>query len=276
MGPIPTADFPTATLTDVPSSFTIVEEDMTIEIPVTLDKPWDFDSEVFIEQIDGDATSDDIEVSSARIANGATEGTIEIVIHRDAEAEDTESATFRIVEGGNVSLASNPEFTITLENYVSPDLDIAVTWGGEFNEEAPDDLVDFDLYIYSFDLEEDVDAAETGGFESLTLSGDLPDGDYLVYAFLYADYDAGDFGPIDLPINLEFSRDGVFSGLMLPQSPDEVISTAAPDYVNDEAITLVELAIITKEDGKYYIKNLDEVVIGSGLKGHVPDFKPVK
>src|SRR5690606_2575792 len=130
------ADIPSITLSDVPTSFTMVEEDMKIELPVTLSKAWSMDSEVFIEMVGGTATlGEDIEVTSTRIENTDTEGIITIEIHGDDLPEEEETATFRIVPGPNVTLANSPEFTITLQNYVSPDLDVDVSWAADFFEE---------------------------------------------------------------------------------------------------------------------------------------------
>lgn len=262
-GPVPAGDFPTATLSGLPGSITMVEEDMSFEIAVTLDKAFAYDAEVLIEQIGGDATSDDIEATGVRIDNGGTSGTITIDVHADDVPEATKTATFRIYASSNVKM-DDVEFTITLENYVSPDLDVEVTWGGAFNGETADDLIDYDVYIYDADFNV-VDAAETGGFESMTLAGDNPDGDYYVYAFLWADFDPGDFGPIDMPITTSFSRAGVFGPVSLGQTEDMVLTTDANSYVEDGTQNWVPLAIITLDNGVYTVKNLDDITIIQGL-----------
>jgi hypothetical protein len=259
MGQIDKSLVPSITLSDVPTSFTMVEDDETIVIPVTLSKPWNMDSEVFIDMIEGTATlGDDIEVHSVRIENGDTEGELEIVIHGDDTPEETETAKFRITAGSNLELANAPEFTITLENYVSPDLSVNVSWAADFFDEDPTDLADFDVYIMDSEGE-DVAGAETGAFENLDLEGSLPDGDYILYAYLYGASDLGDYGPVDLPLTATFSRPGSFSGLNLPQDSETVLTTE-----NVEGIAY--LAIITKADGIYTIKTYDEdpVIIGSG------------
>lgn len=269
MGLIADSDIPTVTLSDVPTSFTTVEEDQTIEIPVTLSKPWIMDSEVLIEMTSGTATlGEDIEVSSVKIQNGDTEGVIVVEIHGDDVPEDTETATFKIKAGPNIKLASEPEFTVTIENYVSPDLNIQVSWGADFFDEDPTDIADFDVYVMDSEGD-DVASSETGNFENFDLDGTLPDGDYIVYAYLYAAADLGDYGPVELPITTVFNRAGSFSGMTVTQDADNIITT-------DDVEEVVYLAIITKEEGVYTIKTYSEdpIVIGSGRKAS--EVKPNK
>lgn len=271
-GPINSADIPTATLEDVPASFTMIEEDETFEVKVTLDKPWRMDSEVYIEMLEGTATAgEDFDISGVRIEDGDTEGIITLEVHGDDIPEETETAKFKISAGPNIKLESSPEFTITLENYVSPDLNVVVSWDADFYEESPASLVDFDVYIRNADGD-DVAAAETGNFEHLDLDGTLPDGDYVLYAFLYADFNPGDFGPVEYPITCTFGRLGVFSDLVLTQNPNTVLSTDALDYDNDGEVTVVDLAIITISDGVFTIKTVpegeeDPIIIGGGRLG---------
>jgi hypothetical protein len=269
MGQISDGDIPTVTLSNVPASFTTVEEDQTLEIPVTLSEPWIMDSEVLIEMTSGTATlGEDIEVSSVKIQNGDTEGTIVVEIHEDDVPEDTETATFKIKAGPNIKLASEPEFTITIENYVSPDLNIHVSWAADFFEEDPTDIADFDVYVMDADGN-DVAGSETGNFEDFDFDGTLPDGDYIVYAYLYGAEDLGDYGPVELPLTTVFNRAGSFSGMTVTQAPDDIITT-------DDVEEVVYLAIITKQDGIYTIKTYSEdpIVIGSGRKAS--EIKPNK
>lgn len=262
LGTISPADFPTATLTGVPASYTTIEGEDTIIITVTLDKPFIMDTEVFISQTAGDTDGDDIDARSVYIEAGATTAELVVYVHGDSEIEGTESGTLTITAGPNLKLTP-AEFTITLENYVSPLLTVYTTWGPSFNGDTPQSLVDWDLYIFDSD-DAIVARAETGAFETMNLSVNAGDGDYVVYAYLYDAASFGSYGPLETPLTVTFSRGGVFGGVSLPQNAEDVVTT-------DDIDALIPLAQININNGVFTVSNLDDVTIVSGRAEKLAD-----
>ena len=177
----------------------------------------------------------------------------------DENIETNESVTFQI---GDVSLSNlnfTPQsFTVELQNFVKPNLDLTFDWGATVSYDGAEvelcDEVDIDILVFDVDNNDlGIYGAATGACpEHLNLEG-LPDGDYYLWANLYASTVAPTDGSIiSMPITVTATQPGLFEGVVYNQLPASVITSSDPT----DGSTLKPVAKVTVVGTTYTITPL--------------------
>jgi hypothetical protein len=201
------------------NSQTLVEQAATYDFTVTLSEIQIADVRVFLTQTSGTATAgEDFEFpSTITIPRGATSASGAINILADDIVEDTETVVITIGTGleANVSATNSQTVTFNIMNLEDGDLAVGMSWATSIvteddgTEVGATDFADLRLVVSSTpDNSGDIDVADGGSFESLTLPASTPDGDYYVVADFYAASDI----VRDIDITVTFDQVGVING----------------------------------------------------------------
>jgi len=135
---ISTDSYPTATFTLIGGSTTFNEKGGTefiyqITTDKMIDRPMDFTAVV----VGGTATEhEDYDISQGTVPPFSTSGQIVITVYEDKDIEETETLSIQFVTGPSLAnkYLSNPntvlpgQLNLTIENYVSDDLDMTFAW----------------------------------------------------------------------------------------------------------------------------------------------------
>lgn len=217
----PTA--PTVTVAIDHPTATLLEKDSTFGFTVTLSEPQIVDVAVYVEVSGGDATADDDFTYTSQVVIPANRKTASgsVSIKADDIPEDTETLEITIGDARTENAAITPaKMSFTILNEASTDLPLELSWNGiayDANGGLVDPTAIADMRLLITDLDGNViDGADGAGFESYTLPGDAPDGEYLVRADLFAALDIRDPSAIPtLDLTLEYSQAGVMAPVTL-------------------------------------------------------------
>jgi hypothetical protein len=263
---------PVATFTAVPG--TTVTEGDTIFYDITIDKMIDRSITFSLKQTGGTATEDDYTVIPAVLAPYTVSTQLLIITNVDNKPAATETI---IGEIGAFSIADryllnpsviNPKPTLTLNNYVSPDLKISFSWDQEILIDGvamnAADHMDYDIFVSvadGFDISNPFaseigiyDAATGSHPEEMTLSG-LDDGEYILWADLYGSDFAGSTND---------------SSLIAVTSTFNRLGTSLIDFAVVQDST--QRAVANQADGGVFDGVLAKVVV-AGDKYTIIDFK---
>jgi len=290
--------YPTATIT--PAATSVAEGNQLI-INIATDKPIDRSLTFTFRQTGGTANEDDYSVAPAVIAPYSK--TAQIVLTANVDYDFTATETI-IGEVGVYSIAEkyllNPKtvnptkMTITINNTVSPKLDVSLSWdasvvvAGVTKDAA--DSIDFDFIVCpetGFDITDPwateigvYDAASSSHPEHMSLSG-LDDGSYLIVADLYNNkfYGKSD-GSVKIPIIASFTRQGTsVIDTKVSQNPAEMMADNTPGFANSNPRGLYSyfavIAKITVAGDKYTITKYDNTTIGPFKSASVNSSRPL-
>jgi len=287
--------YPTATITPAATS---VAEGNQLVINIATDKPIDRSLTFTFKQTGGTANADDYTVEPAVIAPYSK--TAQIVITTNVDFDYTATETI-VGEVGVYSIAEkyllNPKtvnptkMTITINNTVSPDLDIEFSWNadvvidGDTYDAA--DYIDFDFIVCpeaGFDISDPwateigiYDAATGSSPEHMTLSG-LDDGIYLLVADLYYnDFVGYSDGSVKIPIVASFTRQGTsVIDTEVGINPADMMADNTPGCDNDPSGAYnVVVAKVTVAGDKYTITKYDNSTIGPFKSASVNSSRPL-
>jgi hypothetical protein len=206
---------------------------ITVTIDKALTKGVAFDAEV----TGGTATlHDDFDISNATIPPFFNSATIEVLIHEDLVPEGSETIELQIIAS---SLANKfllnpstvfPTVSITIENYVSPALDMTFDWETGIPYEG-------DTYSACTNVDLDVFVSDAAGFDiadpwatfndtNYAASGDCPehfdmdmnewgDGEYIIWHENWSNGFAGLDTNTLVPITATMVRAGVFTQVVV-------------------------------------------------------------
>lgn len=239
----------------------MVEQDTTFNFTITLDKPQVADIHIVIKQTGGNATKDSDFTLTDEIIIPAyqTTGSGAFKVIADENIETNETVTFQI---GDISLGNmnfTPQsFTVELQNFVKPNLDLTFDWGGTVSYDGAEvelcDEVDIDILVFDVDNNDlGIYGAATGACpEHLNLEG-LVDGDYYLWANLYASTVAPTDGTIvSMPITVTATQPGLFENVVYNQQAASVITSSDPT----DGSTLKPVAKVTVVGTTYTITPL--------------------
>lgn len=210
---------PTATITfDFGNPTIVVEGDQEYTFSVTISSTNIVDTILYVEQVGGDADTDDYEVTGQiRIPAGYTTGTGTIKILEDDLIEDTEHLVLQVGDLRTANTSMTPataQFTIL--NATAADLVIDMSWSFAvpvYDTDSGDEigattLADMILSVYdSSDML--VAQADGGSFETIVFEGIEADGDYTIEASFFS---AEDYERL-LSLNVEFNQQGTINHL---------------------------------------------------------------
>ena len=248
---------PTATL-DITIPDSMVEADMSFPFTITLDQAQVVDLHFTMSLGEGTATEgEDFDYTHDIVIPAyALSGSGSIDIHNDLTIEDAE--TFTVIFGAtstpNVNFAQ-VERTVTLQNFVSPDLNMFFSWDGTAVVDGAEvsfcDYVDLDVYVFDTDGNDlgIYDAATGACPEAMVFSG-MTDGTYQLMTNLWSSgiIPSDPAVIIEFPITGTFVRGGLFSQ-SITQSSENSFSTADGDSSED----FRPLATVTIANGEYTI-----------------------
>lgn len=176
------------------------------------------DIKLYAYQVGGDADGDDYTIDgSIVIPAGSTSAKGKLKIVQDDILEETETLKIQVGDNRTANTSQNSAFMdYQILNYTEGDLVIDLSWAmaGATTDDSgeaidPEDFADMKLLISSTpDNAGDIDVADGGGFESLVLSQDLPDGDYYVVTDFY---DANSDIVRDLNLSLNLYQSGLIN-----------------------------------------------------------------
>lgn len=255
-----------------PSS--IVEEDKKYPFTITLNKAQVVDIHIYAEQTGGDAESKvDFDITDDLvIPAGSTSVSGELKILRDKAIEGTETLTFVIGDErtANASFAGET-VNMTIENYIYPNLEITSSWekdiiyhwtltdslGNEFEHTdtlSACEYADIDLLVFDADQNDlgIYDGATSSCPEHISLSGDLADGDYYIWANLYElAFSTPDNSVVTLPITTVVEQFGKMAPATYSQTNSSVILSTDPAET-----TLKPVIKVTKVGTNYTVTAL--------------------
>lgn len=294
-----------AVATFVNKTGTTVSEGDTIIYEVTLDKTIDRAVTISFRQTGGTCNADDYSVEPAVIQPYTKKANLLIIFHEDYDFAASETLTGTI---GAFSIADkyllnpttvNPTLTATVNNYVSDILAVYLSWGQEVTVE---EIVEVELtaeeygneytVIVEDTVEVTVDVADEVDWDILVFdsNGDLvdmgatasnpeelelnlPDGEYTIYADLWANGLLGYYSIVDaeltMPITAVFTRQGTdLIDFEIVQDPSQVPTVDTPGYNdNGEGFGGIVCEILVS-GGKYTIVEYDGTETGpvKGIK----------
>lgn len=203
-----------------PNSQSIVEQEASYDITVSITSTQSVDVVVYLKQIDGTASAgEDFSMpSSLTIPKGSLSASDVISIHADEIIEDTETVTIQIGSGNeaNVSGVSSETVSFEIANLTEGDLVVGMSWdiststtydtGTEIDAY---DFADLRLSLTNVPYTQILQTADGAADETYTLSGNAPDGEYYLVADIYASME--DIIR-DLNITLTFNQVGIING----------------------------------------------------------------
>jgi len=203
-----------------PNSQSIVEQEASYDITVSITSTQSVDVVVYLKQIDGTASAgEDFSMpSSLTIPKGSLSASDVISIHADEIIEDTETVTIQIGSGNeaNVSGVSSETVSFEIANLTEGDLVVGMSWdiststtydtGTEIDAY---DFADLRLSLTNVPYTQILQTVDGAADETYTLSGNAPDGEYYLVADIYASME--DIIR-DLNITLTFNQVGIING----------------------------------------------------------------
>lgn len=290
--------YPTATITPAATS---VAEGNELIINIATDKPIERSLTFTFKQTGGTADEEDYSVAPAVIAPYSK--TAQIVITTNVDFDYSASETL-IGEVGVYSIAEkyllNPNtvnptpMTITINNTVSPVLDVEFSWDADVEYQGETyqaaDSIDFDFIVCpeeGFDISDPwateigiYDAASGNHPEHMSISG-LDDGNYLLVADLWFNDFVGETdGSVKIPIIASFTRQGTnIIDTKVSQNPAEAISDNTLGFANTSPRGLspyyAVIAKVTVAGDKYTITKYDNTTIGPFKSASVNSSRPL-
>lgn len=314
VAPISPDDYPVATFT-TDFSATEVSEGDVITYTIKLDKWLDHDVSFGAMVKGGTGDAHDIVNVGGVIPAYSDSTVLQVIFVQDYDIDDAETLELEIGAdylGTQYTInpsTVNPTHNVTVANWVGPlemtfdwhaDLTISqllwdingdVYYGDIYDEENAADYVDFDIYMATAEGYDPADpwanyfgydAAETGDVpEEMVFADTIPDGDYVLFAFLYGndlpDYDSIGYevGHIDLPITISYVRAGAINAGSFVQPSDQVINSTVPGWANDDFAHVpgpleTTLCKISFADGMFTVYEMDDTEVATGKAS---DFK---
>lgn len=216
----------------------------------------------------------------------ATTYSVTITPEIDLEVEGTETFVFALTSAVNARglvAAGSERITATVADYVSNDVGVKLIWDQNYADsfgtihegvflstnatggtvESAYTTYDFDLYVFDAATSTEVTefAGATGNSpEMLTLSADLPDGDYLLVADLF---DSGDVPnvPFTHQLKMQVSKFGHWTTTIDVEGYTDTHPNSYPDgLIGGETI----VATLTKTGTTYVLKNPAGDTLASG------------
>ena len=281
---VPPVGYPVPTY--VNATGTTVVEGNSIIYNITIDQMIDRALTFSLRQTGGTATEEDYSAASAVIApyTKSTQLVIETFEDYDTDASETiigEIGVFGIADRYLLDpTVTNPQVTFTITNFVSPDLEVAFTWGGEvvIGEETYDAAEDIDFDFFIADAEgfnpDDVWAtyidyiAATGSNPETFTFENWPDGSYMLVADLWYNDFAGYGTNVPIPISAFFTRQGTtLIDLEVKQSEEDAMSSDQLGYDNDPSTDFqMVIAKVTIAGDKYTIFDAKDTNLGTYKK----------
>ena len=247
---------------DFSSPQTIIEGDNKYNFTVTLDKVQSKDIVVKINQVSGNASTDDYTVDSQlTIPAYKLSATAELTILKDNVKEDVETLTLQV---GDITTANANITPVTvsfnIQNYTEGSLVTDLSWSTSIKDVAgdlikPTDAADFKLRITNLNLSdvESIDDSETA-FESFEMLSTMPDGDYLVVAEAVSFKDMGSQGNFDIDLSVTFNQTGIYNDETFTFT--KAANSAA--IIECGATGFFKLAQITKSGSTYTVSEVGE------------------
>ncbi|SDS05432.1 Calx-beta domain-containing protein [Christiangramia echinicola] len=244
---------------DFSNTVTLVEDGSSYNFTVSISEPQIADVVVYLSQTGGDATEgDDFTFPhTVTIPKGSTSASGTITILSDDLKEENESVEITIGTGmeANVSAVNSETVSFNIGNLEEGDLMVNLEWmsasiatdntGAELDAT---DLADLRLLLTDVPYDNTVIEADGAGFESLTVSDTLADGEYYLVADFYS---AMDEVVRDLNLTLTFDQIGVINH-------DTYTFASALNTGNScEGIYYI-LAKVTKSGDNYTIEEVGE------------------
>lgn len=243
---------------DFNNTETLVEDGSSYNFTVSISEPQIADVVVYLTQTGGDATEgDDFTFPhTVTIPKGSTSASGTITILSDDLKEENESVEITIGTGmeANVATVNSETVTFNIGNLEEGELMVNLSWeiastttDNEGNSIDATALADMRLLLTDVPYENIVIEEDGSGFESLTVSDTLADGEY----YLVADFfDAMDLVR-DLNLTLTFDQIGVINHETY--SFAEAIDTKFICEAN-----FVILAKVIKSGDSYQIEEINE------------------
>ena len=242
-----------------PNSQSIVEQEASYDITVSITSTQSVDVVVYLKQIDGTASAgEDFSMpSSLTIPKGSLSASDVISIHADEIIEDTETVTIQIGSGNeaNVSGVSSETVSFEIANLTDGDLVVGMSWEAASlvtdtygNEIDAYDLADLRLLLTDSPYTTVFDGSDGAANETYVFSGAAPDGTYSLVADFYA---AMSEIPMGLNITLTFDQVGVINGQT--HSFSSALNTV--DYCGDLNFVM---ATVTKSGNSYSFSEVGE------------------
>jgi len=231
---------------------------------VELSEPQIVDIAVYYKQTGGDATQGSdftLDNSGSRVYIPAyrTSGTGSISIIRDEVPESTETFEITIGDSRTANATITPVTTkFTLQNYDYSSLNLNLDWStptlydSDGVELGPTDVADLIFTLIQTSPDTVYDVSDGGGFESLTMTSDMPDDTYELRVSIYGVINTGDLGSDDYNIDLSMGYD---QGGVQVGSID--IASALNTLTNCVQSDYVQIATITKSGSNYTINSSD-------------------
>ena len=268
--------YPVATFTN--ATGTTVTEGDTIKYLISIDKMIDRALTFSFIQTGGTASDHSYVTNSAVLSPYTLSTELSIITLRDydftaSKTLNGEIGVFGIADRYLLNPSTmNPTPTFTINNYVSPDLEVAFSWDQEVLIDGDPydaaDYIDFDFYVADadgFDIDDPwsnelgiYDAATGSHPEELTLSG-LPDGEYILFVDLWENGFAGESNDTArIAITTSFTRQG--TSLI----DNEIVQDESKMLVADQDVPYnAVLAKIVIAAGKYTIIDAEDNTIGT-------------
>lgn len=247
----------------------------TFTFSVTIDKPQVSDVHLRVSQTGGSAhAGDDFEIPAEIVIPAyATTASGTVKILNDAEVEGVEDFTVQIgdVATSNAGIATKT-LSFTINNAASDELNLTFNFNHAFSIAGTDYTLcqigyDMDFYVLDAALVDTglYGAATAACPEHLDLAiGDLPDGEYHIY---YDIFDDGGIStvyhdPFDIPITVDYSRDGVIAPGTFTQEAAYIPNST--DGTGSDYVITIEI-----NAGVFTLKNSVPEVIASGRADRV-------
>ncbi len=237
----------------VPANMT--EQDTSFLLTVTVDPPQVVDIHVDLEQVSGSATlGEDFSFSESVIVIPAyaSSASQELKIVSDCIDEETETIQIQIGNAKTSNVTMTPQvLDISLSDFNADALDLTMDWAGSaevitgqnfiyqgdtliidtVDVVVPVDFcadVDLDIYVFKDGADAGIYDAATGACpEHLSVSG-WEDGEYTLMANLWSTTFTTN-ASVSFPITIGYDRCGVFNGLTVNPSTENITNLAAGD-----------------------------------------------
>jgi hypothetical protein len=275
--------YPVATFTNETGNS--VTEGDTIFYTITIDKMLERALTFSLNQTGGTATEDNYTCDAVVLAPYTKSVQLMIITYKDYDPTPSwtiegEIGVFGIAEKYLLNPSTvNPIVSFTINNFVSPDLEVEFYWDQEVLIDGDPydaaDYIDFDFLVSEaegFDINDPwateigiYDAATGDHPEKLVLSG-LDDGDYILWADLYWSGFAGESNDSSLiAITTVFNRQGTsLMDLEVLQDESQRMVADQAGYDNDPTGVYDGIcAKVTVAAGKYTIIGFDGTTLGT-------------
>ena len=223
----------------------------TATITANVSEPQPVQVVLDLVQTGGSANSSDFAAGTITIPAGGTSASATVEIMKTGDIEGDETLMIGAVARNNANVAPFEYMVTITDDYINDVLDVELTWEGSVDFEddyttATYDLcaIDFDLLIYT------AAGADTGLYDAATGAcpehvdlSQLPDGDYILVASLYAnDYSTLGLGET-VPLVMNYSQEYF----------DTEGSISLANYTTDMASGDTPVANVTKSGYNYTV-----------------------